>query len=1006
MKNNLKFSVAYIVNLFVFVRIAYAQPDWNTGGNNITGLEYLGGDGTSNVSLKLKTVTSYPIDFFTNNTQKATILANGNVGIGTTAPNALLHLNSSASSPTVDVLTRYTNPNAPTTLTAGGLEVGINSAGDGIIRHWAHKPIEVWTISLVNPRRNTTFTNDQTFGSVGTLDTRGDGLRIHDPADNGGDLDLWTSTANQSHIVWGPNGRIQGINNRFEIQADFTDGLWFNVEDTSTGAFFNSKGLENGRIGSNTFWRIGANASNVNAARRLEVFDASNPQLRLTQSLTGPVFTDFQTIAGGHLLVRPLNNTSSGNVGINMTGAPFAKLEVNNSNRIIGTASYTTTNATSFNIGMFGYAQNAASANVGVVGNSPGQITFAGVPPVIRTDSGLTLVTLPMNIGVIGRAQGNTYNFGGMFEANQVETCPKMNIGVYASAAKSCHTHFPQGGLAGYFNGGTWSTSSWQTVSDVRFKDSIEGVDNALEIIARLRPHSYVYKADSFPYMNLSLRKSFGFIAQEVDTVLPLLVHSTLRPPVVDTAGNTLQDTMTIFGLNYTELIPFTIRAIQELDSLKVGATCTKADSNHVVKWSTVDKTLVNGQIYDDGSKIGIPTTAANVYVNVSNTGNSITAGKFEGGSKGLHGSVVGTNVKQHGVFGESKGASVLNIGVEGDAKRSTSAYNVGVSGVADSSSVANIAVLGQSAYNTNSATNVGVYTTAANSRSQNVAGQFIATDTFGLNYGVYGEAHSPTAGSPAFAGYFSGNVHATGVVTWSSDATLKNNIADVDSRNALASLLRLSPKTYSYKTSDYPYLDLPQGSQYGLIAQEVEQVFPQLVSDITHPEVKDTEGKVLSPRMQYKGLNYAGLIPILVGAVKQQQTKIDSLQQVIDTRLSEIENRLARCCGSGKTDEGEGTETHRINVELSNMQVVVLEQNVPNPFAEQTAINYFIPEDAAGAQMLFFDAAGKVLKTLLLEKGNGIVTVFAGNLSSGTYSYSLLVDGKAVETKRMVKGK
>jgi hypothetical protein len=90
--------------------------------------------------------------------------------------------------------------------------------------------------------------------------------------------------------------------------------------------------------------------------------------------------------------------------------------------------------------------------------------------------------------------------------------------------------------------------------------------------------------------------------------------------------------------------------------------------------------------------------------------------------------------------------------------------------------------------------------------------------------------------------------------------------------------------------------------------------------------------------------------------------------------------------------------------VELGSLQVVVLDQNVPNPFAEQTTISYFIPETARAAKIIFFDLSGKTLKSVDVEKGSGLITVFAPSLSSGTYSYSLIVDGQTVETKKMVK--
>ena len=78
-----------------------------------------------------------------------------------------------------------------------------------------------------------------------------------------------------------------------------------------------------------------------------------------------------------------------------------------------------------------------------------------------------------------------------------------------------------------------------------------------------------------------------------------------------------------------------------------------------------------------------------------------------------------------------------------------------------------------------------------------------------------------------------------------------------------------------------------------------------------------------------------------------------------------------------------------------------------PNPFAENTTINYFIPDNVNVAQLLFYDNSGAILKTVdIKEKGQGNILVYGSNLSSGIYTYALLADGKPIETKRMVKVK
>jgi len=83
------------------------------------------------------------------------------------------------------------------------------------------------------------------------------------------------------------------------------------------------------------------------------------------------------------------------------------------------------------------------------------------------------------------------------------------------------------------------------------------------------------------------------------------------------------------------------------------------------------------------------------------------------------------------------------------------------------------------------------------------------------------------------------------------------------------------------------------------------------------------------------------------------------------------------------------------------------LEQNVPNPFAEQTVINYFLPDNTVKAQIIFMDQSGKLIKIVdLTEKGKGTLNVFASDLSNGIYTYSLIVDGQTMETKKMMKAK
>ncbi|MEM8528726.1 MAG: T9SS type A sorting domain-containing protein [Bacteroidota bacterium] len=109
-----------------------------------------------------------------------------------------------------------------------------------------------------------------------------------------------------------------------------------------------------------------------------------------------------------------------------------------------------------------------------------------------------------------------------------------------------------------------------------------------------------------------------------------------------------------------------------------------------------------------------------------------------------------------------------------------------------------------------------------------------------------------------------------------------------------------------------------------------------------------------------------------------------------IKTRLAKIEALL-----NGKV------ELNTINAKITD---ATLQQNAPNPFSEATTINYFIPEQVKSASLQVLDQNGRIIKSIPIQAtGEGQVTLQANLLSAGTYSYSLVLDGKVIETKQMV---
>lgn len=295
--------------------------------------------------------------------------------------------------------------------------------------------------------------------------------------------------------------------------------------------------------------------------------------------------------------------------------------------------------------------------------------------------------------------------------------------------------------------------------------------------------------------------------------------------------------------------------------------------------------------------------------------------------------------------------------------------------------------------------------TTAAGSQT-NIGGDFSAEGGV-FNYGVKGTTtgassqssthyavYGTSGNAPFWAGYFNGAVFSSGGY-FPSDSSMKKNVTSIV--DALSLVNKLKAKTYNYIDDPNCALNLPKEKQYGFIAQDMEAIFPELVASITQPEVTDTAGNILKESFTFKGINYTSLIPLIISALQQQ----DSVIQVLQSAIME-------CCNNGMrsvNSENDGTQNtiSKESVELNDY--LVLGQNVPNPFAEKTVISFFVPDGYSKAEIIFYDNNGRMINSkLIITRGAGELTVYADNLSDGLYSYSLIADGKLIDTKKMVK--
>ena len=151
----------------------------------------------------------------------------------------------------------------------------------------------------------------------------------------------------------------------------------------------------------------------------------------------------------------------------------------------------------------------------------------------------------------------------------------------------------------------------------------------------------------------------------------------------------------------------------------------------------------------------------------------------------------------------------------------------------------------------------------------------------YGLGFnGVYGQTTDPANG---WAGYFTADIgtdgagYALGGWINASDKRLKSNIVPI--KSALSTVKKLNGKYYTITTKT----KLPNGEvntqskqQYGVIAQEIETVLPELVKEkaILINAGDDT---------MYKTVDYIQLVPVLLEAIKELSGEVDALKSELE---------------------------------------------------------------------------------------------------------------------------
>ena len=350
---------------------------------------------------------------------------------------------------------------------------------------------------------------------------------------------------------------------------------------------------------------------------------------------------------------------------------------------------------------------------------------------------------------------------------------------------------------------------------------------------------------------------------------------------------------------------------------------------------------------------------------------------------------------------------SHLNIG---NRTYSDTTYNVGLTSSSLLTKQFNIGVDGWAHSNS-----------AVNSRIAMGVRGIAGNGTAGYNYGVAGilkgtrngaaifgavENENGTSIGGKYAGYFKGDVASTGVAKMKivneydyNGGVYQGTISDLDNPFLIISMITPIIRTYTVNGGGFTMIDGEISGENSTQDYNDEEDETRSLNIVTHLALTANStlaqsDLMLSDASSHPYLNYTEIIPLLVSAV-----------QDLDDRVERLDGTLA-LVNSFTMDNSNTDDIATPRLAAHNMSDCILYQNNPNPFTENTVIKYSVPEDAGDAWLYVFDMQGAMLKQLRLDTKLDRVILQDGDLKPGMYLYSLIVNGKEIDTKRMILSK
>ncbi|MFA5998243.1 MAG: tail fiber domain-containing protein [Candidatus Paceibacterota bacterium] len=499
----------------------------------------------------IRMVTTDPLTFAVNNTTNAmTILSSGNVGIGTTSPYTKFAVVDGTGEMRFQNVSQNNLTVSGTNATiiadsTGGSYPGFMAKVSGTLK-------AQWYSDATNAVTYTT--GAQIFQSGGNTEK----MRI----DTSGNVGIGTTSPYAQLSVATPNGATGSLSTLFAVASSTASATTTLFSISNTGTASANAIIPNGPYTTNlASYDLGATGSRWNAvwAGALNIGTSTFSIKSDSASNLG-----FYTAASGGG-TQALTVTSAGNIGIGITN-PSVSLDVNGSSRFYGIANFD---------GATYAAQDFKAAGVHKAYIATANAVFGGGSASdLAVDASAGNLVLGVGDAEKMRIQVTTGNVG-IGDAN-----PPSKLTVNGSLR---FYNVPGGSTGGTFcydtSTGEVAASSAGTCSgsDERLKTNIADLQNSegLAAIAALRPVSFVWKDAA---MAASQGTQLGFIAQEMQSILPELVLNDSGTTTITLVDGSKQQIPNTLSINYQKLVVPLVKAVQELD-IRTGFIASAATS-------------------------------------------------------------------------------------------------------------------------------------------------------------------------------------------------------------------------------------------------------------------------------------------------------------------------------------------------------------------------------------------------------------------------------------------